>query len=580
MANEFVLPSLGDNITAGDVLRVLIKAGDTVVKDQAVLELETDKATVEVPSSLAGVVAEVKVKDGDRVDVGQVVFTVSGEAAADAAAATPAPAPVEAEREQARTLDAQEQGGTSAAAPAPPAEAPAAAPGGGGGGRVDVTIPSLGDNVKGGDILRVLVKVGDVVAKDQGIIELETDKATVEVPSPSAGTVAEVPVKDGQRVEVGQVVLVLEGGAAAPAGPPPTLTQPQTTVPETKAQKGEPMAPQPAPAPNVPASRPAAPAAASAKGAGTGAVAPPRPNVPAAPSVRRLARELGLDIADVPGSGKGGRITEADVRAHAKNVITGKVAGPAGAAPAGGGFAFEPLPDFAQYGAIERKPMRGIRRKTAEHMVASWHTIPHVTQCEKVDITELEALRKQFGKRVEQGGGKLTVTAIITKVIAVAMRKFPQFNASVDLASEEVIYKSYVNIGIAVDTERGLLVPVLRDVDTKSITQIAAEIAQLADKARAGKLSMDEMSGGCFTITNLGGIGGTFFTPIVNHPEVAIMGMSRSAMEPVWDGTQFQPRLLLPLSLSYDHRLIDGADAMRFLRFVAEALEQPFLLAL
>lgn len=581
MANEFVLPSLGDNIKAGDVLRVLIKAGDTVAKDQAVLELETDKATVEVPSSIAGVVAEVKVKDGDRIDVGQVIFTVSGEAAGEAAAATPPPAPDEAEREQARTLDAQEQGGTHAAAPEAAGQSgePASPPAGAAaGGRVEVTIPSLGDNIKGGDILRVLVKVGDVVAKDQGIIELETDKATVEVPSPSAGTVAEVPVKDGQRVEVGQLVLVLEGGEAAGAsGPPATLTQPQTTVPETKAQKGEPMAPQPAPAPAVPASRPAA--AATAKGAGTGAVAPPRPNVPAAPSVRRLARELGLDIADVPGSGKGGRITEADVRAHAKNVITGKVAGPAGA-PAGPGFAAPQLPDFAQFGAIERKPMRGIRRKTAEHMVTSWHTIPHVTQCEKVDITALEALRKQFGKRVEEGGGKLTVTAIITKVIAVALRKFPQFNASVDLASEEVIYKSYVNVGIAVDTDRGLLVPVLRDVDTKSITQIAGEIAQLADKARAGKLSMDEMSGGCFTITNLGGIGGTYFTPIVNHPEVAIMGMSRSAMEPVWNGESFEPRLMLPLSLSYDHRLIDGADAMRFLRFVAEALEQPFLLAL
>jgi pyruvate dehydrogenase E2 component (dihydrolipoamide acetyltransferase) len=309
-------------------------------------------------------------------------------------------------------------------------------------------------------------------------------------------------------------------------------------------------------------------------------VAPPRPNVPAAPSVRRLARELGLDIADVPGTGKGGRISEDDVRAHAKNVITGQVAGPAGLVGRAAGFASEPLPDFSQFGAIERKPMRGIRRKTAEHMVASWHTIPHVTQCEKVDITALEQLRKQFGKRVEAGGGKLTVTSIITKVIAVAMRKFPQFNSSVDLAKEEVVYKSYVNVGIAVDTERGLLVPVLRDVDTKSITQISSEIAQLAEKARAGKLSMDEMSGGCFTITNLGGIGGTHFTPIVNHPEVAIMGMSRSAMEPVWNGESFEPRLMLPLSLSYDHRIIDGADAMRFLRFVAEALEQPFLLAL
>nr|MBA2356140.1 2-oxo acid dehydrogenase subunit E2 [Acidobacteriota bacterium] len=295
--------------------------------------------------------------------------------------------------------------------------------------------------------------------------------------------------------------------------------------------------------------------------------------------VRRMARELGLDIAEVPGSGPGGRISAEDVRGHAKNVITGKVAGPA-AAPAGASLSFEPLPDFTAYGSVERKAMRGIRRRTAEHMLASWRTIPHVTQCEKVDITDLEQLRKRFGTQVEQGGGKLTVTSIVTKVIAVALRRFPQFNTAVDLAAEEVIYKSYVNVGLAVDTERGLLVPVIRDADTKSITQISAEIAQLADKARAGKLTMDEMSGGCITITNLGGIGGTYFTPIVNHPEVAILGLSRSATEPVWQNDRFEPRLLLPLSLSYDHRIIDGADAMRFLRFVADALEQPFLLAL
>ena len=585
MANEFVLPSLGDNVQGGDVLHVLIKPGDTVTKEQPVLELETDKATVEVPSSLEGTVADVKVKDGDHIEVGQVVFTVSGDAGGAAPAAPAAPAAESAEqvtRASADSVQAQDEGlgGAAAGSSAPaPAAAPSAPPAGG--GRIEVTIPELGDNVKGGDVLHVLVKVGDTITRDQGILELETDKATVEVPSPQAGTVKEVAVKDGDHVDVGQLVLVLEGSAAAaPSEGATAAPSPQVATPEDKAQKGEPMAPAPSTTPAAPRPAAAASAPSAAKGAGTGAVAPPRPNVPAAPSVRRLARELGLDIADVPGSGKGGRINEADVRAHAKNVITGKVAGPDAAAPAAGGFASEPLPDFTQYGAVERKPMRGIRRKTAEHMVASWHTIPHVTQVEKVDITALEQLRKQFAKRVEQGGGKLTVTAIITKVIAVAMRKFPQFNTSVDIASEEVVYKSYVNIGIAVDTERGLLVPVLRDVDSKSITQIAAELAQMAEKARAGKLSIDEMSGGCFTITNLGGIGGTSFTPIVNHPEVAIMGMSRSAMEPVWNGTTFEPRLMLPLSLSYDHRIVDGADAMRFLRFVAEALEQPFLLAL
>ncbi|BCS34392.1 acetyltransferase component of pyruvate dehydrogenase complex [Luteitalea sp. TBR-22] len=559
MANQFTLPSLGDNVKAGDVLRVLVKAGDVVAVDQAVLELETDKATVEVPSTIAGTVAEVKVKEGDRIDVGQVIFTVSGEASA---------APTGAAQVQKAAAAAVDQQDKAEPVPtAPPAPAPT------GGARIEVTVPSLGENVKGGDVLKVLVKVGDSVSQDQGILELETDKATVEVPSPSAGTVKEVAVKDGDKVAVGQVVLVLDGAAQTASAPPATVAAVQPTVPELRAERGLPMAPVPGHV-SVATRGPAAPLP-------DGSVAPPRPNVPASPAVRRLARELGLDIADVPGSGPGGRISDADVRAHAKNVITGKVAGPAGqAGAAAAGFASEPLPDFSQFGAVERKPMRGIRRKTAEHMVASWHTIPHVTQCEKVDITALEQLRKQFAKRVEAGGGKLTVTSIITKVIAVAMRKFPQFNASVDLAKEEVVYKSYLNIGIAVDTERGLLVPVLKDVDQKSITQISAEIAQLAEKARAGKLSLEEMSGGCFTITNLGGIGGTHFTPIVNHPEVAIMGMSRSAMEPVWNGESFEPRLMLPLSLSYDHRVIDGADAMRFLRFVAEALEQPFLLAL
>ena len=587
MANQFTLPSLGENITAGDVLRVLIKAGDVVAVDQPVLELETDKATVEVPSGLAGTVEDVRVKDGDRLEVGQVIFTVSGEAAG---APAPAAGGAEVVSAPAAAVDAQDQAPAQAPAKATdapsPAAAPAAAPAAG--GRIEVTIPSLGENIAGGDILHVLVKVGDTVAAEQGILELETDKATVEVPAPSAGIVKEISVKDGDTVAVGQLVLVLEGApATATASAAPAAAAP-AAAPAGRGSVSGPAVSSAAPGttpvpPDVPApEQPAHTATAPPRGAGTGAIAPPRPNVPAAPSVRRMARELGLDIADVPGSGKGGRISEADVRGHAKNVITGKVAGPAGpaGAAAGGGFAYEPLPDFSVYGAVERKAMRGIRRKTAEHMVAAWHTIPHVTQCEKVDITALEQLRKQFGKRVEAAGGKLTVTSIITKVIALGMRKFPQVNSSVDLAAEEVIYKSYVNIGIAVDTDRGLLVPVLRDVDTKSITQISAELAQLAEKARAGKLSMDEMSGGCFTITNLGGIGGTHFTPIVNHPEVAIMGMSRSAMEPVWNGTDFEPRLMLPLSLSYDHRIIDGADAMRFLRFVAEALEQPFLLAL
>jgi len=306
--------------------------------------------------------------------------------------------------------------------------------------------------------------------------------------------------------------------------------------------------------------------------AGRPAPVPSAP-VPASPSTRRTARELGVDISQVHGSGPGGRISIDDVKTYARSVITtGAAAG--FRAPQG------PLPDFTRWGEVEYRPMRAVRRKTAEHMAYAWSSVPHVTQFDKADITDLEALRKQFSKRVEAAGGKLTITAIVLKVVAAALKQFPQFNASVDMANEQVIYKKYVNLGVAVDTEFGLLVPVIRDVDRKGIAQLAAELAQAAEKAKARKLAPEDMQGGCFSISNLGGIGGTYFTPIVNAPEVAILGLSRSQMEPVWRDEEFEARLVMPLSLSYDHRVIDGADAIRFLRWIAEALEQPFALSL
>jgi len=301
-----------------------------------------------------------------------------------------------------------------------------------------------------------------------------------------------------------------------------------------------------------------------------------RDPVPAAPSVRRLAREIGVDIHSVQGSGPGGRISDDDVKLHAKNMLA--AAAVAGQTPAAG-FAEPELPDFSKWGKIERVPMRGVRRKTAEHLRQAWNTIPHVTQQDRSDITELEQLRAKFAPRAEEAGGKMTVTAIALKVVASALKVFPQFNASIDMGKEEIIYKQYINIGMAVDTDRGLLVPVIRDVDKKNIVELATELTQLSKKAKDKKLTPDEMSGGTFTITNLGGIGGTGFSPIVNHPEVAILGLSRSRMEPEWVNNKFEPRLILPLSLSYDHRLIDGADAARFLRWIAEAFEQPFLLS-
>src|SRR5262249_18081583 len=298
------------------------------------------------------------------------------------------------------------------------------------------------------------------------------------------------------------------------------------------------------------------------------------PPAPAAPSVRRMARELGVDINQVPGTGPNGRISVEDVKAYAKRLVTtgGRAAGAAAV----------PLPDFSRWGEIERQPMRAGRRKAAEHLSAAWQTVPHVTQCDLVDITDLEETRKKYAKQVEAAGGNLTVTAIALKVAAAALRVFPQFNASIDMAADEIVLKKYVNIGVAVDTDRGLLVPVIRNADRKNIVQLAVELTQLSEKARTRKIALEEMQGGCFSISNLGGIGGTYFTPIVNAPEVAILGISRARMEPLYqkDTGQFVPRLMLPLSLSYDHRVIDGADGIRFLRWVAQALEDPFLLSL
>ena len=357
----------------------------------------------------------------------------------------------------------------------------------------------------------------------------------------------------------------------APVSPVPVVAGPVAVEERTGDQK---IVAMPRPAARIePAVAPVAKAALS-----TGVAAP------AAPSVRRLAREVGVDINEVQGSGANGRITEGDVKEHARRILSSlpaSVPGAAGGRFAGGaGVAAMPLPDFAKWGDVERQPMSNIRRKTAEHLSHAWTTIPHVTQFDKADITPMEELRTRFKAQVQKAGGNLTVTAVLVKVLAAAVKQFPQFNASLDLASGEVVYKKYVNIGVAVDTEWGLLVPVIRNVDQKNITQIAVEMNQLSEKARSRKLTLEEMSGGGISISNLGGIGGTGFTPIVNWPEVAILGVSRGIMEPVWKNNAFEPRQLLPLSLSYDHRVIDGADGMRFLRWVVEAIEQPFLLSL
>jgi pyruvate dehydrogenase E2 component (dihydrolipoamide acetyltransferase) len=458
----------------------------------------------------------------------------------------------------------------------------------------DFTLPELGENVTAGDVLRVLVQPGDTLAKDQTVLELETDKATIEVPSSLEGRVTAVTVKPGDKVKVGQVVLSVEDGGQTAAKP--AASAPAAAAPSTSEQRAETVAPKraatvrPEPPPDRDEAEPVAPAEV-AHDAGAPAArarkvvdisrgvrsspepaAPELPPAPAAPSVRRMARELGVAIEDVPGSGPHGRISVDDVKGHAQRLIE--------AARAGGERAVVPLPDFSRWGEIDRQPMRAVRRKTAEHLTSAWRTIPHVTQHDLADITELEQLRRKHGKEAEAAGGSLTITAIAVKVAAAALRLFPQVNASIDVAAEAIVFKKYVHIGVAVDTDRGLLVPVVRDADLKNIVQIAAEIADLSARARSRKLSLEEMQGGCFSISNLGGIGGTHFTPIVNAPEVAILGISRARLEPVYRGEQLVPRLMLPLSLSYDHRAVDGADGVRFLRWVVQALEEPFLLSL
>lgn len=453
-------------------------------------------------------------------------------------------------------------------------------------------VPELGENVASGDVAKVLVSVGDTVKKEQPVIELETDKATIEVPSSVSGVVKEIKVKKGDKVQVGAVIFTVEDAAAAgngasganavKAAAKPEPAQEARPEPEPKEEAKPEAKPEPQKVVSMPPRQPQAEAPPAPASAPVAAPAPPS-GMPAAasPAVRRLAREIGVDINSVAGTGPAGRISQEDVKEHARRILSS--VGSAGAPAAGGGVAARasrPMPDFSKWGEVQREPWSNIRRVTAEHLSYSWNTAPHVTQFDKADVTALEELRKKYKDQVVKAGGNLTVTAMLVKILATALQKFPQFNASIDPDRGEIIYKKYVNIGVAVDTDRGLLVPVIKDANRKNITEIAVELQQLAGKARDRKLTVDEMSGGSMSLSNLGGIGGTYFTPIVNWPEVAILGVSRGAIEPVWKDGQFVPRQMLPLSLSYDHRQIDGADAIRFLRWVVEAVEQPFLLSL
>ncbi len=416
---------------------------------------------------------------------------------------------------------------------------------------VKFALPDLGENIESGDVIRILVDVGDRLAEDQTVIELETDKAVIEVPSSVDGTITEILVQQGDTIAVGQPILEVEGTTA------PAVEETPPAVEETPSSPISAEEPTPTPIPP-------APVVEEAPSAPTPTDGP----VPAAPSTRRLAREIGVDIAQVQGSGPGGRISIDDVKAHSKKLHATRAAAPTTAAP---------LPDFSQWGAVERQPMTKVREITAERLAQAWATIPQVTQFDKADITSLEKWRAAYGQKAEAAGGKLTPTAILIKVLGIALKVFPQFNASIDIAQREVVYKRYFHIGIAVDTPHGLLVPVVRDVDQKNIIELAVELSELAQKTRERKITPADMQGGSMTISNVGTMGGTAFTPIVNPPEVAILGVARSQVEPTYIDGQLQPRTFLPLSLSYDHRLIDGADGARFLRWICTALEDPFI---
>jgi len=428
----------------------------------------------------------------------------------------------------------------------------------------EVRLPEISENVETGDVIKVMVAVGDIIDIDQPLVELETDKAVLEVPSPFKGKVTEILVNEGDTIKIDQVILKVdtEDLVASEADPPATDTADQQAA--AAEPTGKPVAEEPVEVPPVAENVETPPIA---KPAVSDEKPPPKEKhgpAPASPSLRRLARELGVEIDNVHGSGPGGRILEHDLKNYARSVVSGA------SAPAPG--------DTTKWGAVVREPMSKVRQITARSMTAAWQTIPHVTQYDAADITEIEEIRKRYSKKMEDG--KLTVTAILLKVAASALRVFPQFNASVDMETQEIIYKHFYNIGVAVDTDRGLLVPVVRSVDGKNIKQLSSELNDLAERARTKKIMPDEMDGGTFTISNLGGIGGTNFSPIIYPPQVAILGVARGRIEPVYRNDQFEPRLMLPMSVSYDHRIIDGADAARFLRWIARALEEPLLMAL
>jgi pyruvate dehydrogenase E2 component (dihydrolipoamide acetyltransferase) len=561
---EFRLPDLGEGIDTATVTAVLVKPGDSVASGQNVIAIETDKAAMEVAADVAGKIEKVLVKPGDKIAPGAAVLSVSGDGKA---AAKPSHAEARRETPPAEAKPAAPPSEKRQPA-SPPASSPTPAAPAAKERQADFKLPDLGEGIDSATVTSVLVKPGDSIAVGQNVIAIETDKASIEVPSDVAGTVEKILVKPGEKIPPGTRILTV--GGAAKEQPAARAPAPEKSLPEEKRPESR---PEPEarrePATAVATEERRAPARDIS---GNGVATKDGKLVPAGPATRRLARELGVGLAEVKPSGRGGRVTFEDVKSFVREE---RQRGGGGNREAATGFAQPPLPDFAKYGEIERKPVSSIRQTIARNLTIAWRTMPMVTQNDLADITELEAGRKRIVEAVPKGSPKITMTVLAVKACVAALREFPQFNSSFDMNAGEMIVKNYYHIGIAVDTERGLVVPVIRDAETKSIRDLAAEVTSLAEKARAGKLSLDEMRGGTFTITNLGGIGGTSFTPIINYPEVAILGLSRSSLQPVVRDGQIVPRLLMPLSLTYDHRVIDGADGARFTTRLVQLLGDP-----
>ena len=538
MAIEFKLPEVSEGVTSVDVAEIRVKEGDVIEAGAIICEVETDKAVAEIPCPHAGRITRLLISSGMSISPGTTILEIE---TANAGAAAAAPAKPAAPAATAPTPPSAAPAAT--AAPAAPAPAPTtSAP-------FEIRLPEVSEGVTKVDVASVAVKVGDTIAKGAVVCEVETDKAVAEIPSPVAGKVTAVHVTAGTTLNIGALLLTIE--TASPAADATTPAAPVAAPPVAAA------APAAQPAPDSAPVAPAAPAAAITSDAG--------PPAPAGPATRRLARKLGVNLRQVKGSAAGGRITIEDIEAFVRERMTQPaVPAAAAAAPGFGIVQAAPLPDFSRFGPVEKQPMNKIFRTAASNLHAAWVTIPHVTQHDLADITELETARRKYVK-ANPNAPKITMTAIIIKAVVQALKAFPNFNSSVDMASGELVIKQYYHIGVAVDTPNGLVVPVIRNCDQKNILQVAAELAEIAGRARDRKLKAEDMQGGTFTITNLGGIGGTAFTPIVNYPEVAILGMSRTLNHLILENGQLAERQMLPLSLSYDHRAINGADAARFI---------------